>query len=118
MKIHIIGKLIAIKEKEKISEKFTKQSIWLEVPDGKYPQTLNIEFINNAIDEIYEIEIGNELQVEAYLKGRVWQEKCFTSISGSKITKIAGADESKMIKQGNMSTWQEIYKNPNDDLPF
>ena len=117
MKIHIIGKLIAIKEKEKISERFTKQSIWLEVPDGKYLQTLNIEFINNAIDEIYEIEIGNELQVEAYLKGRLWQEKCFTSISGSKITKIAGADESKMVKQGNMTTWDKDNTLA-DDLPF
>ena len=117
MKIHIIGKLIAIKEKEKISDKFTKQSIWLEVPDGKFPQTINVEFSNTAIDEIFEINVGDELQVEAYLKGRIWKDKCFNSISGSKITVVGVADESKMIKQGNMSTWQDATKK-DDDLPF
>ena len=116
MKIHIIGKLLAIKQKEKISDKFTKQSIWLEVPDGKFPQTLNIEFGNTAIDEIFEINVGDELQVEAYLKGRVWQDKCFTSLSGIKITVVGVPDESRMVKQGNMSTWQETKKD--DDLPF
>ena len=107
--MNITGKLIAIKEKVIISDKLSKQSIWLEIPDGKHPQTINIEFLNNAIDEIFEINIGDELQVEAYLKGRIWQDKCFNAISGSKITAIAGHNESKMVKQENM---------PTDDLPF
>ena len=57
------------------------------------------------------------MQVEAYLKGRIWKDKCFNSISGSKITVVGVADESKMIKQGNMSTWQDATKK-DDDLPF
>ena len=128
MKLQISGKVVAIQNPEIITDKFTKQSLWVEIPDGKFPQTLNIEFANASIEQLDKVLMGSDVMIEAYLKGRIWKEKCFTSISGVKLSIVGVANENGMVKQGEMKAWRdENFPDKNysasgsketDDLPF
>jgi len=117
----ISGKVADIKEETQVTEKFRKRELWLEVPDGKYPQTLSIEFLNNQCALLEEISIGEDVTIEFNLRGRQHKDRVYNTIVGWKITVNPKADESRMVKQQHIAKQpvnQKTFENAADDLPF
>lgn len=112
----ISGKVIAVKEIEKITETFSKRCLWVEVPDDKYPQTLSIEFAQDKCKLLDDIAINEDVTIEINLRGRQYKDKVFNTISGWKITAANhGEKHSRPVKKNEP---EYIMPDSNDDLPF
>lgn len=55
---------------KQISEKFSKRSIVVEVPDGKYPQTLEFEATGDRIALLDQVRAGDAVTITWDLRGR------------------------------------------------
>ena len=115
--MQVSGKVISVKETEKVSDKFAKREIWIETPDDKYPQTLSIEFTQDKCALLDEIAIGETVTIEINLRGRQWKDKVFNTIAGWKIT-VDKKAESNMVKQVVMTKEPELITEDSNDLPF
>ncbi len=63
--MEIQGKIIKIGKVETFGSKgFKKAELWLEVKDGEYPQTLNLEVVKDKADHLMhkKLVIGKGLQ--------------------------------------------------------
>lgn len=126
--MQISGKVIGVKETETVTATFKKREIWLETPDDKYPQTIAIEFQQDKCALLDDIAINEDVTIDINIRGRQWKDKVFNTIAGWKITKAMKADESRMVKQGSMSSTGRAHekvvpsvqamKDDIDDLPF
>ena len=113
----ISGKVISVKEKQQLTEKFAKRCLWLET-DGKYPQTIEIDFVNNNCALLDNIAINEMVDVEFEVRGKQSKDRVFNSLNAWKIAAHPKADESRMVRQGSMSTPPAPIGNEVDDLPF
>jgi Domain of unknown function (DUF3127) len=53
-----------------ITEKFSKRSVVVEVPDGKYPQTLELEATGDQIQMLDQLHAGDSVTFHVNLRGR------------------------------------------------
>ncbi len=85
--MEVQGKIVKIGKVETFgSNGFKKAELWLEVPDGEYPQTLNLEVLKDKANEIQSLQVGTEIKAHINLRGRKWTgsdgvEKVFNSIT-------------------------------------
>tara|TARA_R100001443_G_C3334588_1_gene173100 strand:+ start:806 stop:1153 length:348 start_codon:yes stop_codon:yes gene_type:complete len=98
------------------SEKFKKAELIIETED-KYPQTLCVEFINESISCIEDININDKVEVSINIRGRKWtspqnEDKYFTSLSGWQVSNIIAE---KGLEQ--LAT-EDLTQDVDDDLPF
>lgn len=108
--MNLKGKVIKVGDIQVVSDKFSKRELWLEVPDGEYPQTLCIEFVNGKIGLLDSLSVGSEADVSINLRGRVHKDKCYNTIQGWKID-VTGQAAQPEILPTNLT-------DPKDDLPF
>jgi hypothetical protein len=91
--MELTGTIVKIKETETITAKtesgkdFLKREVWLEIPDGKYPQTINLEFHGEKTTLIDGHTEGQEITVEINLKGKIVGEKCWNTLQVWRIVK-------------------------------
>ncbi len=117
--MNVSGKVISVREKEQIGEKFSKRCIWIELPDDKYPQTINVEFQQDKCNLLDDISINDDVTIDVNLRGRLWinpknnVSSVFNTIVGWKIT---------VDKKETVSAKKQIKVNEpigdSDDLPF
>lgn len=97
MTIQISGKLHAIFEAQKITERFRKREFVLELSDNPdYPQYVMFQLANDRCDHIDGFSIGDIVHIEFNLRGREWNSpqgdtKYFNSLDVWKIEK-SGSD--------------------------
>lgn len=83
--MQVKGKISRIGETETVGSKGFKKRELVLVTDEKYPQTLSIEFLQNATSLIDNYREGQNVTIDINLRGREWKEKVFNSIVGWKI---------------------------------
>jgi hypothetical protein len=88
MKFKVTGTIYEIKPKERVTEKFSKRELWLKIGEGKYEQTISIEFANEKGDRLDEFNPGEDVTVDISLRGRQWKDKVFNTISGFNINPL------------------------------
>ena len=94
--------------------KTQKQSLILTTED-KYPQTLEIEFLNDKINLLQGYDQGEKVEIGINIRGREWtspknEVKYFTSLSGWKIDRTVGLT--------NATQNQDRKETQLDDLAF
>ena len=115
--MNILGKLIEIFDTVLITETFKKREFIIQ--DNKnpeYPEFIKIELIQDKVDLLDTLNIGDEINVLINIKGRKWEDKegnikYFNSIQGWKIE-----TENEGINQENSE--DEINQDSDEDLPF
>lgn len=110
MNYEIQGFLTHVGETEQVKDTFSKRVCWLEVNDGKYPQTLQFEFTQDKCDLLDKHFAGQEVRIKFNLRGREWNGKVFNTLAAWKIeevqaTKLAPAKSTATVEAG-------------EDLPF
>lgn len=95
--------------------KMRKKSLILTTED-KYPQTLEIEFVNDNINLLNnaKLDAGEKVEIAINIRGREWtspknEVKYFTSLAGWKIDRTVGLTN---------ATQNQDRKEANVDLPF
>lgn len=69
----VAGTVKQIFPEEQITEKMRKAVIWVST-DDEYPQTYEIEFVNQKIDLLSGVTNGAKVNVEVYVNGREWSK--------------------------------------------
>ena len=115
--MNIKGKLIEIFDTVQITETFKKREFIIQ--DNKnpeYPEYIKVELIQDKVDLLNSLSVGDEINVLINIKGRKWEDKegnikYFNSIQGWKI-------ESENSNMNQENDQENINQGSDDDLPF
>ncbi len=118
--MEISGKVKEVLAINKVSDKFQKRDLILTV-DGKYPQLISIQFNQDKVDLLKDLNIGADITVQINIRGREWtspqgEVKYFNTIEGWRIEGAGSPEiEAKPVKGYDVSP---INGGEEDDLPF
>lgn len=70
MSFEIKGTLYTIFPTKQVTERFTKREFVVETKDGKYAQTILLQFTGDKVNALDGYSVGDEVRVEFNLRGR------------------------------------------------
>ena len=92
MAYDLTGKIKLIQEPKTFDSGFTKREMVVVVEDGKYPQEINIEFVQDKIRLLDDLQAGQEVTVTFDIRGREYNGRYFNNLQGWKIVAPGGED--------------------------
>ena len=115
MAYDLTGKIKIIQEVKKFDSGFTKQEMVVIVEDGKYPQEINIEFVQDKVSLLDNLQPGQEVTVTFDIRGREYNGRYFNNLQGWKIA--TPLTENAFTAEGQS---QDVSRNDfgDDDIPF
>ncbi|WP_185876879.1 DUF3127 domain-containing protein [Blattabacterium cuenoti] len=116
--MEIIGRVKKIFKSQKFDSGFRKREIVLTTEEP-YPQNILIEFIQDKVDLLENINIKDKIKVFINIRGREWTNpegliKYFNSIQGWKIEDFSSPSSSRKTSSVSSSLSSDDF----DDLPF
>jgi hypothetical protein len=91
MAYDLTGKVKLIQEPQTFSSGFTKRELVVTVEDGKYPQEINLEFLQDKVSLLDTLSEGQEVKVSFDIRGREYNGRYFNNLVGWKIEATNGA---------------------------
>jgi uncharacterized protein DUF3127 len=114
----LTGKIKLIQDPKTFDSGFTKREMVVIVEDGKYPQEINIEFVQDKAALLDPLQPGQEVTVTFDIRGREYNGRYFNNLQGWKV--VALGSESTLSAQDPSS--ESHYPSPSDfgadDIPF
>ena len=92
MTYDITGKVKLIQEPQTFSSGFTKREVVLTVEDGKYPQEIVLEFLQDKVSLLDNLAEGQEIKVFFDIRGREYNGKYFNNLVGWKLETSEAAE--------------------------
>ena len=117
MAYDLTGKIKIIQEAKTFDSGFTKREMVVIVEDGKYPQEINIEFVQDKINLLDNLQPGQEVTVSFDIRGREYNGRYFNNLQGWKVT--PQGNESSFTPEPQSSA--PAHPSPadfDDDIPF
>ena len=119
------GEIRAIMDTQQVTDSFRKREFALEIEDGRYPQTVKFQLVQDKTEILDDFEVGQQVRVHFNLRGREFTRKndgstdYWTNLECWRIEKSEGAVE----QPGQASGTQEgpgsgFFDGPDDDIPF
>jgi len=105
----LTGKIKLIQDAKTFESGFTKREMVVIVEDGKYPQEINLEFVQDKIALLDSLNVGQEVTVTFDIRGREYNGRYFNNLQGWKIVAM-GEEQSPPYP-----TPPDIE---DDDIPF
>lgn len=75
MQVQLKGQVVFKSEVSVLSDKFSKQSVWIKEVEGEYPQTLEIQAINKRIDLLQTVNLNDVIIVDCNVNGKLVSTK-------------------------------------------
>ena len=69
------GTLRAILDTEQVNDSFRKREFAVEIEDGKFPQTIKFQTVQDKTELLDDFEIGQQVRVHFDLRGREFTRK-------------------------------------------
>jgi hypothetical protein len=114
MAYELTGKIKLIQEPKTFDSGFTKREMVVVVEDGKYPQEINLEFVQDKVALLDALQPGQEVTVSFDIRGREYKGRYFNNLQG---WKVVTADDG-----ANPPATESHYPSPSDfgddDIPF
>jgi single-strand DNA-binding protein len=111
------GKIKLIQEPKSFNSGFTKREMVVVVEDGKYPQEINIEFVQDKVSLLDNLQIGQDVTVAFDIRGREYNGRYFNNLNGWKVT--TSGDESHFPTEPPQPENPDVApSNFDDDIPF
>lgn len=89
MAYDLTGKIKLIQPAKTFDSGFTKREMVVIVEDGKYPQEINIEFVQDKVSLLDKLQVGEEVTVTFDIRGREYNGRYFNNLQGWKIASAA-----------------------------
>jgi hypothetical protein len=114
----LTGKVKLIQEAKTFDSGFTKREMVVIVEDGKYPQEINIEFVQDKIALLDQLQPGQEVTVTFDIRGREYNGRYFNNLQGWKI--VTPANETDYAANAQAPLNRDVAGNDfeDDDIPF
>ena len=117
MAYDLTGKVKLIQEAKTFDSGFTKREMVVTVEDGKYPQEINLEFVQDKTSLLDNLRVGQEVTVTFDIRGREYNGRYFNNLQGWKI--VTATDESAMGDSGQPPAPPPGSPDDyDDDIPF
>ncbi|TXS93729.1 DUF3127 domain-containing protein [Parahaliea maris] len=91
MAYELTGKIKLIQEPQTFNSGFTKREMVVTVDDGRYPQEINLEFVQDKIALLDDLQPGQEVTVSFDIRGREYNGRYFNNLQGWKVVPAAAA---------------------------
>lgn len=127
------GTVKKITEVQTFASGFQKRELVLMTQE-QYPQPISIEFLQDKINLLDNVSVGEDVKIGINIRGREWtspqgEVKYFNSITGWRIEKVSGTNVNEPTQaapaasQNGSSASAASNENPfaedeDDDLPF
>tara|TARA_R110002049_G_scaffold222206_9_gene393814 strand:+ start:679 stop:1035 length:357 start_codon:yes stop_codon:yes gene_type:complete len=82
----LTGKIKLIQEAKTFDSGFTKREMVVIVEDGRYPQEINLEFVQDKVSLLDNLQVGQEVTVTFDIRGREYNGRYFNNLQGWKIS--------------------------------
>lgn len=118
MAYELTGKVKLIQAVQTFGSGFTKREMVVIVQDGKYPQEINLEFVQDKVRLLDNLQVGQEVTVTFDIRGREYNGRYFNNLQGWKIA--TSQDETGSSSGGPPFAPSDIAQPDFDDndIPF
>ena len=114
MAYELTGKIKLIQDPKTFDSGFTKREMVVIVEDGKYPQEINLEFVQDMVALLDALQPGQEVTVSFDIRGREYNGRYFNNLQGWKVATVGD--------EAGVPAADEHYPTPSDfgddDIPF
>lgn len=117
MAYDLMGKIKLIQDPKTFDSGFTKREMVVIVEDGKYPQEINLEFIQDKAALLEALQPGQEVTVTFDIRGREYNGRYFNNLQGWKVV-AAGTDASVAAPAPSSEPDYPTPSDFGDDIPF
>ena len=118
MAYELTGKIKILQDRKTFDSGFTKREMVVIVEDGKYPQEINLEFVQDKVSLLDNVQVGQEVTVTFDIRGREYNGRYFNNLQGWKIqageSAPAAADKPPVADKDVPADFDEYE----DDIPF
>jgi hypothetical protein len=114
MAYELTGKIKLIQDPKTFDSGFTKREMVVIVEDGKYPQEINLEFVQDKIALLDALQPGQEVTVSFDIRGREYNGRYFNNLQGWKVATV-GAETGTPPEEPPYPTPSDFG---DDDIPF
>ncbi len=125
MAYELTGKVKLIQEPQTFASGFTKREMVVTVEDGKYPQEINLEFLQDKVSLLDEVAEGQEIKVFFDIRGREYNGRYFNNLVGWKLEAgegAAAAPAAPAVPAGDdrppLPADSEAPSEEDDEIPF
>lgn len=118
MTYDLTGKIKLLQEPKTFDSGFTKREMVVIVDDGRYPQEINIEFVQDKVSLLDNLEAGQEVTVTFDIRGREYNGRYFNNLQGWKIVTHGGDRASAAGMQSSAPPDSAPPDYADEDIPF
>jgi hypothetical protein len=119
------GVICAIMDTQQVTDSFRKREFALEIEDGRYPQTVKLQLVQDKTELLDDFEVSQHVRVHFNLRGREYTRKSdgatdyWTNLECWRIELAEGAGEGTDQFQSNADELDSSSARfDNDEIPF
>ncbi|MEH6652506.1 MAG: DUF3127 domain-containing protein [Motiliproteus sp.] len=118
MAYDLTGKIKLIQDEQTFGSGFKKREMVVTVEDGKYPQEINLEFVQDKVNLLDALQIGQEVTVTFDIRGREYNGRYFNNLQGWKIEAATSVNTDVEPPPFYDQSPPANLDNFDDDIPF
>ncbi len=116
MAYELTGKIKLLQDTKTFDSGFTKREMVVVVDDGRYPQEINLEFVQDKVSLLDDLQPGQQVTVTFDIRGREYNGRYFNNLQGWRVVVDDGSNG------GDPGGWEQDPGLPPDDddsdIPF
>ena len=116
MAYELSGKIKLIQEAKTFDSGFTKREMVVTVDDGRYPQEINLEFVQDKVSLLDNLQPGQEVTVSFDIRGREYNGRYFNNLQGWKV--VTQDEAQSQMPAGHPAAEPMPQGIEDDDIPF
>ena len=114
MAYELTGKVKLLQETQTFGSGFQKREIVVTVEEGKYPQDICLEFVQDKINLLDSLSVGQEVTVTFDIRGREYNGRYYNNLQGWKISADAASEQPPVSDADVPANFDDFE----DDIPF
>lgn len=118
MAYELTGKIKLVQEAKTFDSGFTKREMVVIVEDGKYPQEINIEFVQDKVALLDNLHPGQEVTVTFDIRGREYNGRYFNNLQGWRISTPESDASATQGRQSSAAASDAPPAYEDEDIPF
>lgn len=116
MAYDLTGKVKVIQPAQTFASGFTKREFVVTVEDGRYPQDICLECIQDKVSLLDSIQVGQEVTATFDIRGREYNGRYFNNLQAWRIQIVAAGDDDKPpVTDADVPADFDEYE---DNIPF
>jgi hypothetical protein len=118
MAYDLTGKVKLVQDAQTFGSGFTKREFVVTVEDGKWPQDICLECVQDKVSLLDTIQVGQEVTATFDIRGREYNGRYFNNLQCWKIqanSESAAAEDKPPVSDADVPADFDEYE---DDIPF